>query len=151
MSIIVFFHTFHEAFFLAEDKVYGCSLAAETPTTSDAVDLIFEVSGQLVVDHKVALLHVNPPCQKVRGDENARGATAEVLHDESAVAHVEVGMYDTHMEGLVSHELCQHFCLLLGVDLQDTEADVDLFKQLHHHLFLDVLRVDLALVLPDAL
>ncbi len=54
--------------------------------------VVFPVGGQVVVYDERHLLDVDASGQEVRGDEHARGAGAELAHDDVALLLVHVAM-----------------------------------------------------------
>lgn len=100
------FKRLHEVFILVENQVDGSSFSSETPSTTDSVDLVFVVGRQLVVDNQVALLHVDTASEQVGRNEDAGHALAEVVHDQRAVVHVQVGMDHTHVEFVCAQLIC---------------------------------------------
>jgi len=61
----------HHAHVLGGDEVDRNTLAAETTTTTDAMDVVLAVSGKIVVDDQGNLLDIDTTGQKIGGDENA--------------------------------------------------------------------------------
>merc|ERR1712137_1393294 len=58
------------------DEVDGHTLTTETTGTTDSVDVVLPVGGQVVVDNQGHLLDVDTTGQQVRGDEDTGGARA---------------------------------------------------------------------------
>lgn len=59
------------AYVLLGDKVNGNTTATETTATSDSVDVVLQVAGQVVVDHKGHLLTMSK--YMIRGGGGVRG------------------------------------------------------------------------------
>lgn len=54
------------------DEVDAHALSSESSGPTDAVDVVFSVGGEVIVDDKGHLLHVNASRQEIRRDEDAR-------------------------------------------------------------------------------
>ena len=84
------FNIAQHAHVLRGDEVDGDTLPSEPTTTTDTVDVVLTVRGQIVVDDERNLLHVNTTGEKVRGDENTGRARAELLHEDLALLLLHV-------------------------------------------------------------
>ena len=86
------FNVTEHAHVLGGDEVDRDTLPSETTTTTNAVDVILAVRGQIVVDDQRNLLHVDTTREQVRRDQNTRRARAELLHEELALLLVHVAV-----------------------------------------------------------
>ena len=84
------FNVTEHAHVLGGDEVDGDTLATETTATADTVDVVLPVCGEIVVDDKRNLLHVNTTRKQIGGDQDARRAGAELLHQDLALLLVHV-------------------------------------------------------------
>merc|ERR1719341_2146383 len=105
------------------DKVDGNSLTAEPSTTSDPVDVVLPVGGQVVVDDQGDLLHVNATSKQVSGDEDPGRAAAELAHDHVSLLLVHVSVHGGHCEVALVHLLSQPVHLPPGVAEDDGLGD----------------------------
>ena len=64
------------------NKVNGNTLTTESTATTDTVDVVLAVGGEIVVDDERDLLHVDTTGEKIRGDEDTRRTRAELLHED---------------------------------------------------------------------
>ena len=72
----------HHADIVGGDEVDGHTLATETTTTTDTVDVVLAVGGKVVVDDKGNLLDIDTTGEEVSGDENTGRSKTELLHDD---------------------------------------------------------------------
>jgi len=87
-------HLLHELSVSGQHKVDGCTLAAETTSTTDSVDVVFALLRQLVVDHETHLLHVDTTRKQVGGDEHAHCTGTELAHDYFTLELLHFAMHD---------------------------------------------------------
>jgi len=124
---------------LLGNKVDGNTLTTKTTTTTNSVNVVFAVVGQVVVDDERHLLHVNAAGQQIGGDENTRGAGAELAHDHFALALVHVAVHGRDGEVLGVHLLRQPVDLSSRVaeddGLRDGERLVDIAQSLQLPVF----------------
>ena len=88
------FNVTEHAHVLGGDEVDGDTLPSEPTTTTDTVDVVLAVRGQIVVDDERNLLHVNTTRKQIRRDENTGGAGTELLHQQLTLLFVHVTMLD---------------------------------------------------------
>jgi hypothetical protein len=74
------------------DEVDSNTLATETPATTDAVDVVLPVGGQVVVDDEGDLLDVDAAGEEIGGDQHTGRPGTELLHEDLALLlfHVSV-------------------------------------------------------------
>ena len=58
------------------NKVDGNTLASKSPTTTNAMDVIFPVRGQVIVDDKRDLLDVDATSPHIGSDQNSTKQTS---------------------------------------------------------------------------
>lgn len=132
------FYLGHLFTIFSKNKIDCSAFAAESPAAANAVDLILMVGWEVVVDHEVALLHVDPACQQVSRNQNATHALAECFHDHRAVVHLQVRVDHPHLEPILAHRLRQQLRTLFSVHLYDAQPNVYFLEQLVDHLLLEV-------------
>merc|ERR1711988_780850 len=105
------------------DKVDGDTLATEAARATDAVDVVLDVAGEVVVDDEGDLLHINTTSEEVSGDEDTRRASAELVHDDVTLllGGFSVGGRDGKVLG--AHLLSEFVDLSAGVAEDDGLGD----------------------------
>lgn len=83
----------HHAHIVGGNEVDGDTLAPETATTTNTMDVVLAVGGKVVVDDQRNLLDIDATGQKVGGDEDTGGSRTELLHDDITGALVHVAMH----------------------------------------------------------
>ena len=83
----------HHADIVSGDEVDGHTLATETTTTTDTVDVVLAVGGEIVVDDKGNLLDVDTTGEEVSGDQDTGRTGTELLHDNVTLALVHVTVH----------------------------------------------------------
>lgn len=63
------------------DKVDGDTLATKATGPADAMDVVFSIAGQVVVDAQAHPRDVDAPGPDIGGNEDAAVALAELVHD----------------------------------------------------------------------
>mmetsp|Transcript_39530 Transcript_39530/g.86102 ORF Transcript_39530/g.86102 Transcript_39530/m.86102 type:complete len:348 (+) Transcript_39530:319-1362(+) len=84
----------HEhALIILANEVNSHTLTTETTGTTDTMEVVLGLCGKVVVNHERHLLHIDTAGQQIGGDQHARGAGAELAHDDvtSVLVHVTVG------------------------------------------------------------
>jgi hypothetical protein len=140
-----------ESGILGEDKVDGGTLATETASTTDSVDVVLLLVGQLVVDNEADLLDVDTTGEEIGGDQNADGTGTELLHDNVSAELVHLSVHDGDGEVVVSHGLLELFNTLLGVTVDEGLVDVQVGVQVEEHVHLPLVLLDGDVVLLDTL
>lgn len=64
------------------DKVDGHTLATEATASTNAMDVVFDVAGKVIVDDEGNLLDVDTTSEEIGGDEDAAASGAEFVHDD---------------------------------------------------------------------
>jgi hypothetical protein len=75
---------------LGGDKVDGNTLTTETATTTNTMDVVLAVGGEIVVDDERDLLDVDTTGEQVGGDEDTGRSRTELLHEELTLLLVHV-------------------------------------------------------------
>jgi hypothetical protein len=124
----VLFYLSHLFTIFSENQIDCSPFAAKASPAANSVYLILMVARQVIVDYQVALLHIDTTCEQVSGDQNAGHTLPERLHDHRAVVHLQVGVDHAHLLAVLAHGLGQQLGTLLGVHLDDAQADVYFFE-----------------------
>jgi len=114
----------NEPCILREYEVDRRSLPTETTGSSDSVDVVLLLNGQLVVDDESNLLDVNTSSEQVGGDKHADSSLSELLHHDVSLNLVHLSVHDGDSEFLLSHSLLQFFHSLLSVTVDQSLVDV---------------------------
>lgn len=78
---------------LGGDKVDRDTLASETSTTTDSVDVVLTRRGEVVVDDERDLLDVDSTGEEIGRDEDSGRSRTELLHDDLALLLVHVAVH----------------------------------------------------------
>jgi hypothetical protein len=138
-----------EAGVLREDEVDGSSLSTETTSSTDSVDVVLLLDGELVVDDETNLLDINTSSKQVSGDEDSDGTLSELLHDNVSLDLVHLSVHDADSEFLLSHGLLELFDSLLGVTVDKSLVDVQVGVQVEEHIHFPLLLLDSNVILSD--
>merc|ERR1711874_67404 len=68
LGVVELLYILKRAFVVVGHEVDGNSLTTESASSSNPVNVVLPVGGQVVVDDERDLLDVNPPGQEVGGD-----------------------------------------------------------------------------------
>ena len=93
LSVVMVLDLLDEAGVLREDEVDGSSLSTETTSSTDSVNVVLLLDGELVVDDETNLLHINTSSKQVSGDEHADGSLSELLHDDVSLDLVHLSVH----------------------------------------------------------
>jgi len=132
-------------------KIDGDSLSPETSASSDSMDVVLQVSRQVVVDDEGDLLDINSTSQEIGGDENSAGASSEFGQDDVTVLLSDVSVSGGDGEFLRSHSVGQLIDLSSGVAKNDGLGDVESIVQIDQGIELPVLLFDQDVKLLDTL
>jgi len=124
LSVVMVLDLLNEPCILREYEVDRRSLPTETTGSSDSVDVVLLLNGQLVVDDESNLLDVNTSSEQVGGDKHADSSLSELLHHDVSLNLVHLSVHDGDSEFLLSHSLLQFFHSLLSVTVDQSLVDV---------------------------
>merc|ERR1719473_1246971 len=102
------------------DQVDGNSLSAETTRTADAVNVVFAVSGHVVVDDQGNLLHVNTTGEKIGSDEDTAGSGSELSHDKLTLGALHLSVHGGDGEITLTHHVLEPVDLPASVAVDDS-------------------------------
>jgi len=125
---------------LVGDEVDGHTLSAETTRATNAVNVVLKVAGQVEVDNQRHLLDINTTSQKIRGDQDTAGTSAELVQDDVTVllAHVTVRRGHSVVTGshFVSQVVDLASCVAEDHSLGDVESVIEVAESVQFPLLL---------------
>lgn len=134
---------------LLGDKVDGNTLTTETTGTTDTMEVVLLLLGEVIVDDEGDLLDVNTTSQEIGGDEDTGGTGTEGVHD---VLTFLLGHFTVHAgDGMVSlgHLLGELVDLPTGVTEDDGLDDAEGVVEIAEGVKLELLLVDINVELLD--
>lgn len=134
---------------LGQHEVDGGTLSTETTSTTDSVDVVLLLEGQLVVDDKTDLLHIDTSGKQIGGDEHTNGAGTELLHNDVTTELVHLTVHDGDSEVVLSHRLLEVLDSLLGVTVDEGLVNVQVGVEIQEDLHLPLLLLDGNVVLVN--
>jgi len=134
---------------LGQHEVDGSTLSTVTTSSTDSVDVVFLLEGQLVVDNETNLLHINTSGKQVSGDEYTDGAGTELLHDNVSAELVHLTVHDRDSEVILGHGLLKFLNTFLGVTVDQGLVDIQVGVQVDKNVHLPLLLFDGDVVLVD--
>mmetsp|Transcript_34960 Transcript_34960/g.54646 ORF Transcript_34960/g.54646 Transcript_34960/m.54646 type:complete len:483 (+) Transcript_34960:1231-2679(+) len=141
----------HVAHVVASDEVDGNTLTTETAGTTNPVDVILPVGGEVVVDDQGNLLDVNATSQQVGGDQHTGGSGTELAHDKLTTLLVHIPMKSRDGEVTLGHLVQQPVHLTPSVDVDDGLSDGESLVEIAKGVQLPVLTLNTDVELLDTL
>ena len=138
-----------EAGVLRENEVDGSSLSTETTSSSNSMDVVLLLDGELVVDDETNLLDINTSSKQVSGDEDSDGTLSELFHDDVSLDLVHLSVHDGDSEFLFSHGLLKLFDSFLCVTVDKSLVDIQVSVQVEEDVHLPLLLLDSNVILSD--
>ena len=132
----------HHADIVGGDEVDGHTLATETTTTTDTVDVVLAVGGKVVVDDKGDLLDVDTTGEEVSGDQDTGRTGTELLHDNVTLGLVHVTVHGGDGEVTGSELVGEPVNLSAGVAEDNGLSDGDGLVQVGEGVELPVLLLN---------
>lgn len=132
----------HHADIVGSDEVDGNTLTSETSTTTDAVNVVLAVGGEVVVDDEGNLLDIDTTGEKVGGNENTGRSGTELLHDNITLGLVHVTVHGGDGEVTGSELVGEPVDLSAGVAEDDGLGDGDGLVQVGEGVELPILLLD---------
>ena len=132
------------------DEVDGNSLTAVTTATTDTVEVVLLVGGEIVVDDDVDVVDVDTAGNEIGGDEDTGGAGLEGGHDLLALALGHLGVHGGDGVVVVVEGVSDVVNLAAGVGEDDGLGDGDGLVEIHEGVEL-VLLLDGDVELLDTL
>jgi len=146
---VVLLDLLHLTSVLGEDEVDGGSLLTETTGTTDSMDVVFLLEGELVVDDESDLLDIDTSSEEIGGDEDTDGTGSELLHDDVSLELVHLSVHDGDGEVLLGHALLELLDSLLGVTVDKSLVDVKVGVEVEENFHLPLLLLDGDVILVD--
>mmetsp|Transcript_9826 Transcript_9826/g.21860 ORF Transcript_9826/g.21860 Transcript_9826/m.21860 type:complete len:325 (-) Transcript_9826:163-1137(-) len=115
------------------------------------MDVVLTVGGQVKVNHKRNLLHINTTGQKIGGDENAGRSRTELTHDDITFTLVHISMHARDGEVTLLHLLLQPIDLATGVAVDNGLGDGESLVQITKSVELPLLPLHSNVELLDTL
>ncbi|GAO51261.1 hypothetical protein G7K_5367-t1 [Saitoella complicata NRRL Y-17804] len=113
----------HHTGVLRGDEVDSNTLPSETTATTDTVNVVLAVGGQVVVDDQRDLLNVDTTGKQVSGDQNTGRTGTELLHDNLTLTLLHVTVHSGDSEVTGSELLGKPVDLSAGVAEDDGLSD----------------------------
>ena len=118
-----------ESSVLGQNKVDCGTFLTETTSSTNSVDVVFLLVGELVVDDKADLLDINTSCKEVCCDQDSNGTLTELLHDDISLELVHLTVHHGDGEVFLCHDLLKLFDTLLCVAINQSLIDVEVGVQ----------------------
>lgn len=87
LSIVILSEGGQEVSISRGNEVDGNSLSSETTWSTNSVNVLGSVVGEIVVDDQVDLLDIDTSSQQIGGDQNSWWSWSEFLHDVNSFGH----------------------------------------------------------------
>jgi len=142
LSAVELLNLAHHADIVSSDEVDSHTLTSETPTTTDAVDVVLAVGGQVVVDDQGNLLDIDTTGEQVGGDQDTGRSGTELFHDDITLSLVHVAVHGGDGEVTGSELVGEPIDLPAGVAEDDGLGDGDGLVQVREGVELPVLLLD---------
>mmetsp|Transcript_22615 Transcript_22615/g.64175 ORF Transcript_22615/g.64175 Transcript_22615/m.64175 type:complete len:435 (+) Transcript_22615:102-1406(+) len=151
LRVVVALDVLHRPHVRVRHEVDGDTLPAEAAAAADAVEVVLHVLRQVVVDHQGHLLHVDAAREEIRGDEHARGARAELAHDEVALLLVQVRMHRRDSEVALLELVREEVDLAARVAVDDRLCDCERLVEVTQCVEFPLFLLDRHIKLADTL
>lgn len=125
LGVVELFNFTHHTDIVSSDEVDGNTLTTETTTTTDTMDVVLTVGGQVVVDDQGNLLDVDTTGQQVSGDQDTRRTGTELLHDNVTLGLFHISVHGRDSEVTGSELVGEPVDLAAGVAEDDGLGDGD--------------------------
>ena len=151
LGAVELFNFAHHTDIVSSDEVDGNTLTTETTTTTDTVNVVLTVGGEIVVDDQGNLLDINTTGQKVSGNKDTRRSRAELLHDNITLALLHVTVHGGDSEITGSELVGEPVDLAAGVTEDDGLGDGDGLVEIRKGVELPLLLLNSNVELLDTL
>jgi len=130
-SVVVLFNFTEHLNITLRDEVDSNTLTTEAATTTNTMEVVFHIGGEIEVDDDVNVVNVDTTGDEIGGSENTGVTITEVLHDLFTLTLGHVGVDGG--DGVVGFvELLGDVVdLSAGVDEDDGLGDGDGFVEIH--------------------
>jgi len=106
------------------DKVNGNTFSSESTATTDSVNVVLQVSWEVIIDDQGDLLDVNTTSKKISGDQNSAGTSSEFVQNEISFLHGNISVSGGDGEVSGSHLVGQPVDLSSGVAEDDCLGNI---------------------------
>jgi len=151
LGVVVILNLSDELGVVGRHEVDGDTLSTETTGSTNSMNVVLLLEGQLVVDDETNLLHIDTSGEQIGGDEHTSGGSSELLHDGVSLDLVHLTVHGGNGELVLSHALFELEDSLLGVAIDEGLVDFQTSVQVEKNLNLPLLLVDSDVVLRDTL
>lgn len=131
------------------EEVDGHTLTTETSGTTDTVDVVLSIRGQVKVDDQRNLLHVDTTSEQIGGDQDTRGTGTELAHDNVTLPLVHVSVHARNGEVALLHLLLKPVDLAASVAVNNRLGDGQGLVQIAQSLQLPLFPIDSNVKLLD--
>mmetsp|Transcript_25834 Transcript_25834/g.18297 ORF Transcript_25834/g.18297 Transcript_25834/m.18297 type:complete len:213 (-) Transcript_25834:736-1374(-) len=145
----MFLQFLDEAGIVRLDEINSGTFSTETTSSTDSMDVVLLLEGQLVVDNETNLLHINTSSKQISGNKNTDSTGSEFLHHSLSLELVHLTMHDRDDEVLLNHSLLELLDTLLGVTVDKGLIDIKIGVKIEEHLHLPLLLLDGDIVLTN--
>jgi len=149
LCVVMVLDLLDEARVLRQHKVDRCTFTAESTGSTNSMDVVFLLDGQLVVDDKANLLDIDTTGKEISSNEDAYGALTELLHDDVTFDLVHFSVHNRDSEFVLCHGLLELLDALLGVAVDEGLVDVEVGVEVKEDVHLPLVLFDGDIVLAD--
>eukprot|EP00732_Lithocolla_globosa_P004434 Lithocolla_globosa_v1_NODE_4093_length_1512_cov_867.723404.p2 type:complete len:244 gc:universal NODE_4093_length_1512_cov_867.723404:197-928(+) len=147
--VVVLFNITEHSHVVVCHKVDGNTLATESTTTTNSVNIVFSVSWQIVVDDQRHLLDINTTRKQIGGDQHTGRTGTELLHDDVALFLVHFSMHGGHSKLAALHFFCQVVDLSSGVAENNSLCNCECFVEIAEGVEFPIFTLDSNVKLLD--
>lgn len=151
LGAVELFDLAHHAHVVGSNEVDGNTLTTETTTTTDAVDVVLAIGGEIVVDDKRNLLDIDTTSKEIGGDQDTRRSGTELLHDQITLSLVHVTVHGRDGEISGGELISKPVDLATGVAEDDSLGDGDSLVEIREGIELPLLLLHGNVELLDTL
>mmetsp|Transcript_8817 Transcript_8817/g.14529 ORF Transcript_8817/g.14529 Transcript_8817/m.14529 type:complete len:216 (-) Transcript_8817:598-1245(-) len=123
LSLVELFDITEVTYITLSKKVDSNSLTTETTRSTNTMDVVLTVGGQVEVDNKRHLLDINTTSKKIGGNQHTGGTRAELSHDNVTLTLVHISVHAGDSEITLLHLLLQPVNLTTGITVDDGLSD----------------------------
>jgi len=124
------------------NKVDGNSLSSESSRSSNSVNVVLQISGQIVVDDQRNLLDIDSSSKEISGDEDSGRSSSEFIQNDISFLLSNISVGGRNGEFSASHFVCQPIDLPSGIAENDGLGDVEGIVQVAKGIEFPVLPFD---------
>ena len=102
-----------EALILVGDECDGGAVILGSGRTADAMDIVFGITRDVVIDDKRYVVHVDSAGYDISSDKDLHLTVAEIEHHGFTVFLIQVGMHLSCIDAFIAQSVCEFFDALL--------------------------------------